>query len=326
MTNQTTLTTLKSWLKAVNIDFKTSENAGLVVKTATGTEVCVVIGGASAEGAVAVNLDFGGRSLQKSLQGSLDAFQALQLALGYEARNPVDRGAIPEKKLANGEGVELTAMRHTEFRRCPNPTKAQIDVYKVPMENTTWRFFKTNTELLADHQMGIEDLKTYVLVWVTNFLGMYELADKSLTENKKLLHTYLSQRFSDLREYLFNQGRNVLPDLDDAAIALRGRPFNYTDKNFWEGVDTDLVPEPTEDDETLDLIEENRDLKANRSKANELLDTAFGAMEHGQLVEVLAGAAKNYRIDPEARKEAGRRLAAHTANCAECSALAEVQE
>jgi len=310
MTN-TGLSLLKTWLNAVNIPFLSDADEGSVVaQNAAGDTIHILVGKGlppTPNSIVVEGSDLTGGKVSKALE----TFTHLQEQLGYEPKAPVDRGPLPTKKLANGSDFELVALRHGEMRRCPNPPKGKLESYKPTIERAIWRFMRSNSTLCADNLLAIEDLRTYAQVWTVNYCALYELdrGQDDQAENAKLLFTHLAQRFSNFRQLLIDKSRNVHPMLDTAFIGLHGRPYDYSNFSSWESTDAAVEAED----------EANKPKRRRRNKSAVKLDDALGALGHDQMVTVLAVAAKNDRIHPDARAEAMRRLDAHKAECKECT-------
>jgi hypothetical protein len=306
---------LKSWLAAVGIGFEDSTN-GLVVTSKEGSKVPVTVvmkGTVPATGLSIQAKDVGARDLRKALK----AFGGLQEALGYTPpKVPVDRGPVPTRKAHFSDDFELVALRHNDFRRSPNPTNAELMSFKTVIDKAVWWFFKKNIQNCADHGMEVDDLRSYAMAWTCSYLALYR-TEESREVNEKHLCQSLKQRFMDFRDYLDKKARNVLPMLDDAYIALHGRPYEYSNKSEWYATEADQdndweIPPGGED-------KESEAAKHSRKDATVALDEALAALPHERLVEVLSDAVKNDRIHLDARRAASRKLQMHARKCTECS-------
>ena len=298
-------TQLKSWLTAVGISYEDS-TSGLVVTKKDGAKVEVPV--------ATYAKDLSSRNITKSME----AFRGLQLALGYDPpKVPVDRGPLPKRKAHFSDDFDLVVLRHKDFRRSPNPTNAQLKEFSVVIDKAVWKFIKKNSQTCADHGFEIEDLRQYALAWTVNYLGLYRDDSVDRAKNEEYLFNYLSQRFMEFREQLDKKGRNVLPMLDDAFIAMHGRPYEYTNKAGWfaaDDVDSDWeIPSADDGDETA--VQRERSKKESVALLNEKL----GEMPHDQMVEVLRGAVENDRIHLDARRAASRKLQLHARKCSQCS-------
>jgi hypothetical protein len=321
---------LKCWFRAVGISFRPGNSADLAVTNAQGelVEISVVVKGSSPiSGALAVE---GADIMGRDLKFALETFAGIQTSLGFEPKSPVDRGQIPTHKLSNGESFELSAFRHTEMRRVPNPDPAKFALYAPVIDRTVKRFFSQRERLCLDNMLTVDDLRTYAQVWLTAFLGVCELApeeQKREDENSRLLYNFLGQRFAAFEASLKCQGRNVFPMLDDAYIGMRGTPYDYSNRGCWDG---DVVTQ--EDAESaIDLrrrewrrgqrfeVDSSADESERRDMAAEVLDRLLSERGHDEMLQILKAAVDNDRIAPDARSEAERRLRKHDIECRECT-------
>lgn len=308
---------LKVWLGAVGINCKSRDLQSLWVERRDGQEVVVALAGPGApEGAVLVP---GAVVTGRSLKESLRVFSALQEVLGYEPRVPVDRGPIPEHKLENGACFEFSAMRHTAFRRVPNPTPAQLLRYDVVINRAVGKFFRSNRDLCRNHQLEVGDLKTYAQLWACTFIFLVEQDAVKTSDNERLLYRHIAQRFCGFKQNLRSQGRSTLPNLDEAYIGTHGRPYDWQNFDAWETSD-ERVP--------VDILYVRKHCKLDlttpatrRKSASKLLEDELGKLGHDRMVEVLKAAVDNDRIENDARTEAKRRLVLHNQDCSVCAPL-----
>ncbi len=317
-------TQLKTWLTAVNIAYQDT-TAGLVVTSKNGDPIPVDLEGSRRPNSIAVK----GRDLtSRDLGKSLKAFQGLQLALGYEPKAPVDRGPIPTQKMHYARDFELVAMRHSEFRRVPNPKTADLAQYKVVVDKATWKFYRKNQQVCGDHGYDVGDLRTYAYLWTTNYLGLYDRPEKAQEERERFLCHFLGQRFAEFYKQLKKKKRNTLPMLDDAFIAAHGRPYEYGSKSNWFSSGEEDQESPEEawiaEEEAEEAPKKNRSYAkrtAARDEASAILTERLKDMDHDAMVALLSGAVENDRIHQDARREASRRLRAHTTVCTKCKDL-----
>ena len=300
-------TQLKTWLTAVEIEFEDTTN-GLLVTNKEGAKVSLIYGP-----------ELTGRSLQKSL----DAFAAIQASLGYEPKLPVDRGPPPKRKAHYSRDFELVAMRHSEFRRAPNPPAWKLKAYRPVAEKAAKKFHRKNQMLCQDHLLEVGDLTTYAQLWTVNYIAMYEIDGVHSGENGRFLAQYLGQRFSEFQRHLKKKSRNMLPMLDDAYIAAHGRPYEYTNKNEWFAAENDgpasawVTAEDPDDEDGPEETAEDRE--RTRRGAVTYLEAKLASMPHDEMVALLVGAVESDRIHVDARKEASRRLRAHAVSCSGCA-------
>jgi hypothetical protein len=274
----------------------------------------VDLGDQQRPGAIAVK-DLTDRDLGKSL----NAFTALQVALGYEPKAPVDRGPIPTHKASSADDFHGVAMRHSEFRRVPNPPAWKLKAYEDVIGKTAWKFYRWNTQVCQDHGLDVDDLKSYASIWTCNYIGMYEISDKVDGENKRFLSSYLQQRFGEFRKQLDKQGRNILPTLDEAFIALHGRPYEYTRKADWDtddSIEFDIADEPNEE-QPQGRAEGQR---GRRTRHATELRERLGEMPHDDMVQALSMTIESDRVHMDARRAASKHLHAHAKKCAACFA------
>jgi hypothetical protein len=312
-------TQLKSWLSAVGIGFKDT-TGGLVVTSKDGASIpltVVVKGTQVPPGSIPVQAkDFTSRNLTTSLE----AFGGLQEALGYTPpKLPVDRGPAPSRKAHFSDDFDLVVMRHMDFRRSPNPTNAELKSFQSVIDKAVWWFYKKNVTTCADMGLEVEDLKSYGMQWTCNYLGLYR-SELGRAEDEKNLCQFLKQRFIEFREQLDRKARNVLPMLDDAYIAMHGRPYEYTNKGEWFSTDPEVdapweIPGTPEEahDETVTQREHSK------KAAAQVLAERLASMPHDEMVTTLSDAVANDRIHLDARRAASKKLQMHAKKCTECS-------
>lgn len=312
---------LKTWLTAVGIPHRPGGpgEADVVADDRSGTEVGVSLVGSSNPALVTID----GRALTgRSLRQAFAHFGDLQVRLGYEAVDPVDRGDAPEGKAHYADEPELVMIKHTELRRVPNPADAHLESYEETIDKATWRFLRSNAQLCADNMYNFDDLRQYAMMWTIAYIGLYEIENPEENENEKVLYTYLSQRFTaELRGTLLKKQRSILPMLDEAFIGTRGRTYDYSNKAAWEG--EEIVPEEVDDPQYVSrhCKIDTASSSSRKSSAARLLVEQLSSLPHDSMVDVLAQATTNDRIDMDARKEAARRLKEHVVKCQKCQHL-----
>jgi hypothetical protein len=228
----------------------------------------------------------------------------------------VDRGPIPKHK---AEDFDDVAWRHSEFRRVPNPPAWKLKAYEDVIGKTSWKFYRWNTTTCQDHGLDVDDLKSYARVWTCNYIGMYQISDDVDNENKRFLSNYLQQRFNELRKQLIARGRNVLPTLDEAFIALHGRPYEYTQKSDWITDDSDegwdVAADEPEEEESHGRSE---GLRGRRQRHAAELRERLGAMDHDEMVQALSMTVESDRVHMDARRAASKYLQGHAKKCKAC--------
>lgn len=323
---------LKSWLRASGIGFRVGEGAvDLLVTAKNGERVSVQIHAADSsptpEGCTVIEAS---TLTGRNIQGALDAFCEFQKTLGYEAKCPVNRGDLPTQKLSYVDSFEDVALRHTELRRAPNPTTEDLMKWEPVMKKATWNFIRANGQLLQDHMLEFDELfGTYARCYTVNYLAWYMVPEDKATDsnNERKLYVYLWQRFSELRSLLRKKGRSTLVGLDIAAIGRGGATYDYSDRTYWSTSSSDDIEQEEEKVDEAYLTRhrelDTRNPNARRASAINLLTVKLAKLDHGAMVEILKEASENYRIHPDAQREAAKRLAEHASSCPDCMQSSE---
>lgn len=362
--NARALTQMTAWLKAAAIPVKASKTAGcdLVVTNANGQDVELKVGLSFDDKRPAKDHLFvlACEVTSRHAPTALRAFQSVTVATGYGAPQPVDRGQAPAKKLSYEDNFELVAMRHQEFRKVPNPSKAELAKYDRVINKAISRFMYINSKICKRHLLGFEDLKTYAQVWTCNYLGLYKVANPTNNDNEKKLYAHLCQRFSNFVDVFLKKERNCVPDAETLSIALFGRPVETakarTARNAalgYEDFDADRpveeeeeLPEADQMDEILEYatvaamdatiafmlnpdepLEDKEEVEAQisdakrRKMAQAQLKAEFAKLPHDRLIEILTEASENEYLCYDARMEARKQLRLHVKSCEHCEAL-----
>lgn len=258
---------------------------------------------------------------------------------------PIDRGPVPYTKARRNDEFDLVAFRHMEFRRVENPDPARLKFYEKTIAATSASFFRKCKNLCMDSMIEVEDLKSYARVWTCNYIGLYELAEDTGDQNLKLLRTYLSQRFNELRNLLWKRGKNIFVHYDEAHIAFCGTPYNaqtrpgtseageeetknYKLSNYSNRLGTWFsTSETTSDEVDEDYIIKHRGYTSNsvqkrKENASKRLHEELNKLDHDKMIELLTEAKENLRIHPDAQKQAGEKLKEHAETCEKCKSLA----
>ncbi len=277
-----------------------------------------------------------------TIKDAHDLFNELQVVLGYTPKIPVDRGECASNVRHNGSYGEDTVFRHREFRRSPNPTAEDFARYESVIKNAI-RIFMLRWPRLV-HTMGMEDadLRQYCLIWVTNFIGLYERPNLSMEENSSLCYKYISQRLCELKNWLEKRGKNSLLTKPGSA---HKQIYVNEDGEMFDGdamggdlMDTIMDPEryiaypfvfsdPPDDYQYRArhaLYASYTDPNDRRNAASQVLNQLLKGLSHEKYVESLSETALNSCCDIEARQEAIRQLLQHAKNCAACSDYVEV--
>jgi hypothetical protein len=321
--NSRAVSLMKSWLRASGISFKSGSVPGvdLVVADAAGRDVSLQIDCGESPAAAPGTVVVGGSVLTgRRLRDGLAFFADFVASLGYTPRTPVDRGELPDQNLSVVDHFEEVAMRHSELRRCPNPTTQQMRRYEPVLKKATWNFLRLNARLCADNMLEFGDLFSYAQAWTINYLGLYEVPAEQDTahNNEKKLYYFLWQRYNEFRQLLVKKGRNIFPELDTASVAQHDRPYDHNNVASWNWADE------REDELDEAYIARRRQIdvrtpNVRRASAIRLLEQELGALPHDKLVGLLTEAAQNDRIHPDARREAARRLSEHCSSCQSCA-------
>ena len=285
-------TQLKSWLKAVEIPFEDFQSHILITKSDQ-NKISLCFDNTPITGErILIDTD---KLVNKKIQNSLDFFTDLQKQLGYQPKLPVDRGTIPDVKTSD---FDLTALRHFELRKCPNPPAKKLNYYKPVISMAVNKFYRYNLKNLSKIGIEFEDLMTYAQMWTVNFIGLYELPVRGDNQNNKLLMEFLKQRFIDFHRRL-SVRLQTLPSQESNMMGTE--IFDYY-KYLEE--ETENVAKP------LDKI-----------TASKLLEQKLQTLDHDRMVELLLESAKNEHSDFEVRTEASKQLHAHSLKCFKCADL-----
>jgi hypothetical protein len=321
--NATAVNILRAWLRAVGVPVRTSTEDGfdLTVTNILDEDLEVKVAKRADETLSGAGIQVSaGAFTGKKLSAALAAFHTVTDEAGYDRSNPIDRGAEPRlnekgnpRKLHYKDEEFLVAIRHTEFRRSPNPSEDRWKKYRSPMEKTAAAFLRHNFELCARHGLTNDDLLQYARCYVVNFCARYEIPESETTffDNERKCHVYLRQRFnSDLRTILLKKERSTIPDAETVSISLFGKPDG----------DTEVSPDAEEERTDFDYIAKHCELdltsaSARRASATSKLESLLLSLPHDQRVELLRTAAANTSFDFTTRREAARRLRLHVESC-----------
>lgn len=279
------LTVLAGWLEAAAIPFVID---GSTLEITAAAEAVDVV---KAE----IN-DENASRYTAALEKSLPAFWELTERAGYGRPQVIDRGVAPDS-VRYKDDPELVAMRHRELRQVANMPE---HVYKD--ENyqriIAWycgRFYRTNFHLCQRAGYDVEDIKSYALLYLTNFYGRWRHLDKETRDEKgygngKMFCSYLQQRlYSDLKPLLIRKSRNIVIDAETAELGT-GVEF----RQQYEGDDERPTQVAVQSEPEIDV--------------NDLIDE----LTHDEAVEKLEVAIA--RGVPGAQ----RAMAEHRSDCIEC--------
>lgn len=355
--NTRALNLLKSWMSAIAIPYRPGTGgADVLVTGKNGTEVQVQISAVDSPkapaGAVVIKAEV---LTGRNIKGARDVFQGFVEMLGYTYRAPVDRGALPTKKVYFDDDFESGALRHADLHRVPNPSSRELAALEPVIKRETRRFYNDFRELCDDNMLGIDDLLSYGGMFTVAYLGMDRVEELNEGDNARKLSAHLKQRFHHLRDLLWKKGRNTFANLDEVHIALHGEPFDYSmtfsglrreraanalagegDNGAVSMAETFLrtaVVRADADEEEVDhdyLARRNQldtsSEAARKRSASALLSKLLKGLPHDEMVERLKGVIDSDRLDPTARKEARRQIRVHADECEDCAKLLAPEE
>lgn len=240
-----------------------------------------------------------------------------------------NRGPPPTRR-AYGDDHDRVVMRESAFRQSVNPPEEAFVRFGPWIDSCVRFFFMSNQDLCHSLAFGKEDLKTYALVWFSNFWTTARLlTPKDESENDKLLYRFLRQRFSQLYQQMKGpRRRNVAVDKETVRIGLSVK-YRLTDDgagNLSLQAVRDVEPELDAREERgldeyrkrvcqLDVSTPDK----RRSSAAALLSRSLAAMPHDAMVSALTHTYNSLLSCPDTRKEAGRQLEKHRKSCLACS-------
>ena len=349
--NATAVNILRSWLRALDIvhedGFKDGCDLLVLCQDAGIIQVQVLMEGGCKVAGDQVSVPakaFTG----KRKEDALEAFYVVLDAAGYERREPVRRGGDGPtnengnlRKLHYKDEDFLVSIRHSEFRRSPNPADDRWKKYETAMTKVVWKFHQAEGigEMCARMSVDIKDLMQIARCLMVNFCARYETEIRVENYNEGRFYRYLRQRFfGDIKHLLERKERSLIPHGEAVRIAL--------------GVEGEISPDPTDAyimaiDHVLGLdearqaldseqaeevifsseddaryVKRNRQLDLTSSAA--LLEKLLGALPHDRMMEALTKASENLDLDYITRKEALRRIREHHAECETCQASGEI--
>ncbi len=332
--------------KAISLTLLWCEAVGIKGRAVDAADTDIVIEGAGKDIAISFTGAGDGRiyidpnSLTRDPVQGLRAFHAITEATGHGSPDPLQRGLAPGR--GDGDSI-LTALRHREFRRTPNIALQQVqsrfsDICREEVARYWWR----QQRLCLRQGLEKDDLATYCSCWAMNFCCLYQKRDLPEADNRRLLRSYLRQRFRELQLQL--EHRRQMPSAEDAAIASTG---TVPDANFRAGAEGGRTPlQPAEaavtvtaddgdglswDPEQEQWQQRPEDLRAlgrrRQQRAREQLQTQLESLDHDTRIAILTEAAANAALDEDARKEARILLQHHQqdGNCRPCYGLWRAQ-
>jgi hypothetical protein len=273
-------------------------------------------------------------------QDAAEVFTQLQKTLGYKPRALINRGSEAKNVRHNGSYGEDTIFRHKELRRCPNPTAADFKRYESVIDTNVRLFLMHHPKLCMKAGVESEDLRQYCLMWVTNFIGLYERPNTPQQENGRLCYRYLTQRFVELKGWLTRRVRNSPITI---PRSLGNTQTFANDEGDLFVFDSDLSESLLQPEKYLAYplmtVEAPDDTKykirkalydtltsgpRRRREATKVLNRMLSELSHEDFIARLSEIATNSCCDVDARSEAIRMLKKHAKKCDEpCRKLIE---
>jgi hypothetical protein len=314
-----------SWLTAVGVENFPTEISGvdLIAKSKDGKEISIVVA-VDAQAIPSTAICIPATDIASSdTTVALTAFHKITKAIGYGTPIPVDRGVRPLKKPYYRDDFEAVSMRHSEFRKVPNPPEAELQKYDKVINNCCLNFQKwgRNRSLMERNQMGIEDLKTYAQVWACSYLGLYKVQKETVNDNVRKLTAFLRQRFAEFAQTLQRKELSCLPSPDTVHVALRGGPFESENVDEWLSTDIRGTGTVEETDENWKRKHAQIDISsaaARNQSAKKMLENYLQGLPHDKMIEILENASENEALCHTAHSEARKRLRLHRQQCSIC--------
>ncbi len=294
------LSVLHSWLQSVGIATETWDNESLVIRPYAEVELHVSV---VPDRAAGLCID-GAKLLSTDRNEALAEFHVVTRFLGMGEPDP----AIRPEADGRSKDFDLIAMRHCEFRNAPNPSNEDIKKYEKVVNNCVKRFYVSNKSICGYSYMEEEDLKSYAMVWMCNFIHKYQLLNAPDVENFKLLNYHIQQRFSKLRSDMYRRQRSTRPDVQAVELSL-GKTSLEVLSTHW----TDSTGEGN--DANCPAL--------RRTDAAALLAKKLTDLPHDEMIERLTEVATSewYGHADDTKKVAQKLLDRHRLSCPECLAL-----
>lgn len=279
----------------------------------------------------------------KKLDVAFAAYHRITEAAGFGKPVPVDRGPQPAQKLCYTDEPFLVCVRHSAYRRSPNPSPEKYTAYDTVMHKACWNFYGLNQDTCRRWGQSVEDLRTVAMVLLAIFCSQIEDDEKSVEDNEQTLYVWLRQRFAEIFKIESQKERSTMPDADTVSIALLGKAYRGrmefdSDGDAVLSFEYHNDPRAAEGEEdfgltlagSLGVEQEDREHKKRNRKLNtsnpttrkksakDALETGLANLGHDGMVYALGFAHQNILINSDARREAGKRLKAHVAECSEC--------
>lgn len=168
----------------------------------------------------------------------------------------------PQPDSTRADNFTDVAIRHSEFRRVPNPDNKELKSYLPIVRAVATISFRQSEKKWRNAGLLYEDLVSYASVWAISYLGLYKRQDKSAEENRYLFVRYLRQRFSNLLDAIKTRRRRPV----SREIAMIGQGYGYYPEMFDGGEVADLRGEEEETPAPLPRAVAKRKLMAVLAK------------------------------------------------------------
>lgn len=176
--------------------------------------------------------------------------------------------------LARADNFTDIAIRHTDFRRVPNPDNKQLKEHLPIVRAVAATSFRQSEKRWRRAGLLYEDLVSYASVWAISYIGLYRRQDRSDEDNRYLFVRYLRQRFSNLLDAVGTHSRR--PVTREAAMV--GQGYGYLPEMFDGGEVADLRYEEVKNSSRPPL---------SKAAAKRKLASALGEMSNDEATATL---------------------------------------
>jgi len=266
---------LQGWFSAIGISVRPGQRTDLEVANANGGYDGVVVSmeGASAPAGCHYSID--ARVITgRRVDHAMEAFRGLCERLGWKnLPPPVDRGKIPQKRVAAKDDFDLRVLRHRDFHRVPNPAPHRLESYKKMMEYELVTFVYRNQDLCRNIGFDVDDLRTYAQVWVSIFIGRDEIKAEegrdTHAENQKKARSYVRQRLFEMSELIRRKRDQAIQTVSAEWYSVTGAHESIHDEwTYVPGSRGTLTRQPASENKLLYRWDEmTTDEKTHKLKA-----------------------------------------------------------
>lgn len=291
--------TLRSWLRACDIQYTDTGNTTLTVCGLTDVQVAVVVEPIELPNTVVVIAQ---KLTQPDTLSALAEFWRVTEAAGLgDAHWPSERLTDHEGKLSYKTDPEMVAWRHKEFSRVPNMSKAQEEFYKPIISKAATYFYGFNRDWCRWTGFELEDIQTYAHIYATIYAGRYEVYSPTVNDNSRKCFAYLRQRLAEFRKIWSLKRRSITVDTETAKLGQYGELFEG------KGIEYLTKEEAAEIQEGERQYAKKHRLSRKTNTAKFLRD-ALDKMDPQEVVNILQGIIDDNNYDKKTRKAAMREL------------------